>query len=416
MALEEFKFDLLLNSPAFVNDVARGTKQVEYFEKDPNTRQSVRTFAEPPPPYFPVDSRGIRIPSLRGVLEFWYRALLGDLTDHDEIYDRQATVFGSAEGGQGLTIRPAGTPRFKSGELSFDQKPLSYVYLGYGPLQNLTVPDDRGRPLPVATSYHKTQARDAILVEDGTRGRFRFIARGLPRQIEALRKALVLLHLFGGVGSRSRRGWGSVEVEAKGIPKPPSKDLAPWIAATLGEVWKTSSCKAPEDPHFSALSPRAGIFVTKFPLTDYQSVLLTFFEHFERVRSFWKQKPLAVADHTLELKDFKLPREDSITDVPKRLAFGMPYHPSGKKLDMEYQGRRPGVDDVTRRASPLLLKVIRLSNGQHAGVALFLKTETFFGDPKMEIGAVGKDLTQPFPGYDAVDKFFSEGWTKVPLP
>jgi CRISPR-associated protein Cmr1 len=412
MALEEFKFDLLLNSPAFANDVPRGTKKVEYFEKDPKTRQSVLTFAEPP--HYPVDTRGIRIPSLRGVLEFWYRALLGGLTDPGEIYSRQADLFGSAEGGQGLTIRPAGTPRFEKGELSFDQNPLSYIYLGYGPLQSLTVPDDRRRPLPVATSYHKTQARDAILTEP--RGRFRFVARGRPEQLEALRKALTLLHLFGGIGSRSRRGWGSVEVEAQSVPKPPSKDLAPWIAATLGEVCKSGSSMAPAEPRFSALSRETGIYVTRFSSADYQSVLLTFYERFERVRSYWKKQPLAVADHTLEVEDCKLRREESITGVPKRLAFGMPYHPSGKKVDIEYVGRRPGSDDeITRRASPLLLKVIRLGNGQHAGVALFLKS-SFFGDPDMQIGAVGKDLTQPFPGYEAIEKFFSEGWTKVPLP
>lgn len=409
MALEEFKFDLLLNSPAFVNDVARGTRRVEYFEKDSRTRQVVD------PPHYPVDSRGIRIPSLRGVLEFWYRALLGDLTNPDEIYGKQASLFGSAERGQGLTIRPAGTPRFKHGELSFEQKPLSYVYLGYGPLQNLIVPDNRGRPLAVATSHHKTQARDAILIEKGERGRFRFVARGLPSQIEELRKALVLLHLFGGVGSRSRRGWGSVEVEAKGVPKPPSKDLAPWIAATLGQAWKPGSSTAPE-PRFSALSPETGIFVTRFPMPDYESVLLTFFEHFERVRSYWKKRPLAVADHTLEIEDSQRPAEESITGVPRRLAFGMPYHPTGKKVDLEYLGRNPDSgDEATRRASPLLLKVIRLGNGQHAGVALFLKS-SFFGDKDMQIGAVGRNLTQQFPGYEAIDKFFSEGWTKVPLP
>jgi CRISPR-associated protein Cmr1 len=403
MALEEFKFDLLLNSPAFVNDVPRG-------------------MGEGQPPHYPVDPIGIRIPSLRGVLELWYRTLWGHLASADAVYTEQARLFGSTEGGQGVTLRPAGKPQFTSGELSFSDDRLAYLYLGYGPLQNFSGPAG-GQP-PIATSYSKEQVRDAILVDKGHRAKFGFIARGRPEQIEAFRKALILLHLFGGIGARSRRGWGSIEVEAEGVPKPPSEQLKSWVQKTLSTVWQVRSYGAPRGPSFSAFSPETEILVTEKPYSgDYKSVLLKFYQHFARVRSTWKRAPLALQDLQDERDDFNRPAASSITKVPLRLAFGMPYQPGYRKGNrdvwrLEYYGKgaKSPDDDVTRRASPLLLKVIRLSNGQHAGVALFLKTASFFGDPKMEVGAVGKDRTQDFPGYAAIEEFFKEGWTKVPLP
>lgn len=420
--IEEFRFDLDFNSPAFLSEVPRGTKRFEYLKKNQNTRQFERDEAEPD--HYPADPRGIRIPSLRGVLEFWYRALQGDAASSQEVFDRQTKVFGSADGGQGLTIRPAGVPKFESGELCFDERePQPYLYLGYGPLQLLRIPeragDTRGRQ--VVTTYHAKQARDAIKVSDNSRGRFRFAARGTRHQIAALKRALTLLHLFGGLGSRSRRGWGSVEVTADGI-QPPKGNVAPaeWITSTLEDVWGSGRYPAAKgDPAFSALSPGTRICVTRPIEGDYRKVLKWFFERFQAVRSYQQTGSAGVADHALEVSDFNLPPGKSITRAPDRLAFGMPFQP-GKGWTMEYRGSPRGTpsskDDVSRRASPLLLKVIRLGPQSHVGVALFLQAQ-FFGDPNLEIGAVGKDLTQPFPGYGAIDQFLKHpGWTSVPLP
>jgi CRISPR-associated protein Cmr1 len=420
----EFPFALEFNSPAFLGGVPRGKKSLSFLRRN---RAGQNELTPASPIYYPADPRGIRIPSLRGVLEFWHRASLGGAATSREVFDQQAQVFGSADGGQGLTIRPAGLPRFDRGEISFgrNEEPFPFLYLGYGPLQLVRLPRWAGdmEGGPVATTFNKDHARDAIKVVDGQRGRFRFVARGTEGQIKALRQALTLLHLFGGLGARSRRGWGSIEVTAEGLQPPGNGPLADWVASTLAGVWSASRYPAGKgDPSFSALSPVTRICVTQPIDDDYRGVLRSFYECFREVRSYRDGKRLGVDDHTLEVRDFGLPPASSITGVPARLAFGMPYQPVGKNKDwsIEYRGRLPGPgahpEEVSRRASPLLLKVIRLGPRSHAGIALFLQAQ-FFGDSKLRIGAKGKDLTQPFPGYGAIHNFLSgPGWIQVPLP
>ena len=412
MALEEYRFDLLLNSPAFVNDVARGTKKIPLVGKPkPKTVD-----------HYPIDPQGIRVPSLRGILEFWYRSLLGHISDSDAIYAHQAKVFGSTDVGQGLTLRVAGKPCMpEPGELGFESNTQALLYLGYGPLQ-LLKRQFGDSTKNVLTSHNAEHAKDAVPIGEGERPRFSFVARGKKAQLEELRKALLLLHLFGGVGSRSRRGWGSVEVVGDLIP-PPEEDVVAWIQNTLGSVWRTEQPVTKGLPRFSALNSQCKIYVTPVFRGDYRAPLLEFYRHFSRVRSYPTSK-LAQSDHEIEVKDFaalqKSPGQ-AIQKVPLRIAFGMPYQPGHHRVwGIEYRGRPRGGnssdDEVTRRASPLLLKVVRLSADRHVGVALFLKS-SFFGQSDIEVTAKGAGQTQRFPGYQAITDFFTDpAWTKVTLP
>ncbi len=413
-------FELRFVSPAFLGAMPDGVKLVRHMKKNrvgPPTEESAE------PPYYPVDPLGVRIPSLRGVLEFWYRALHGQVSP-SQVFERQEAVFGSARSGQGIRLRPLGAPHFKSGELRFGGHPRhSFVYLGYGPLQPITIPHPRWRDgEPLASTYNKNQCRDAVLIE-GEPSRFSFRAEGTPLQRKELRRALVLLHLFGGLGSRSRRGWGSVEVGVADLEAPPSTGTEDWVRRLLQSALGETSFPPPtvgQLPQFSALGPQSRIYVTKPLSGSYESVLLKFHEHFKRVRAWISddRSKVTVADHDLELADAQNPGL-GVRAVPARLAFGMPYSPKSKSKDwnIEYIGRVPGQkDDVLRRASPLFLKVHRLGKDLHLGIALFLESK-FFGDPKVEIGAKGMPLTQPFPGYDAVLEFFdSPDWRPVGLP
>jgi CRISPR-associated protein Cmr1 len=412
-------FELRFITPAFVGSMPAGEKTVRFLQRDRQSGQMVERTVEAP--YYPIDPSGIRIPSLRGVLEFWYRSLHGHCSSR-EVFARQESVFGSVRVGQGLRLRPLGMPHIKSGELRFSGD-LRYpsVYLGYGPLQLLRVPHpQRPNGDEISTSYNRSQCRDAVLIEREP-ARFHFRAEGSPSQLVELQRSLTLLHLFGGLGSRSRRGWGSVEVVADFLPAPPIESSVPaWIATLLASAGLE---KAPEDapaPRFSAFSPKSRIYVTESLTDGYEAVLFKFHQHLKRVRSWPDRAATAVADHDSELADAQDGR-GAVSRVPTRLAFGMPYQPRFRTADLkiDYVGRVPGqrADDdlVTRRASPLLLKVHRLSRDRHVGIALFLESE-FFGNPRVEIGAQGKPRTQPFPGYAAIHEFFdSKDWTAVDL-
>lgn len=409
--MPELSFDLLLVSPAFLNGAQRGTKTALYMKKTPGGWQPA-----PPKtvPYYPVDDRGIRIPSLRGVLEFWYRSLLAS---SENVFKDQGRIFGSVDFGQGLTIRPAGNPKVEGGELVCVEKEIGariygLVCMGYGPLQTFMTKDE-GR---VTSSHNPQQFRDVVKIDEAARTRFRFVARGTEDQIRALKKALILLHLFGGLGARSRRGWGSVEVSADCIQPMKGKDPAIWFREQLAEVWQAE--KRPDGtlapkPRFSAFSEHTRIALTEPIEGRPEKVILDFFERLRQVRSY-RQSSIGRNDHDLEMRDARQ-SGGSVEGVPLRLAFGMPYQPESRtnRWRIEYRGCLPGRagsedDEVTRRASPLLLKVLRLGPNRHMGVAVFLAAD-FFGNPDLQIGAkaLGPLGPKPFPGYGAIESFMA---------
>ncbi|MCB1035924.1 MAG: hypothetical protein KDD47_19035, partial [Acidobacteria bacterium] len=194
--MPELEFTIRLNSPAFL-----GAAPAEW----PGDSETS---------YFPVDPLGLRVPSLRGVLAFWYRSLLGDL-DSEEVFRRQATVFGAASRGQGVRIVPTGSAHWTSGEIRPPRdRDIRFLYLGYGPLQlEGSGPGPDGNPRYTISSHAGDRPRDGIdVTPNQPRPQFKFLARGSRYQLVELGRALRLMHLFGGVGGRSRRGWGSVAV------------------------------------------------------------------------------------------------------------------------------------------------------------------------------------------------------------
>ncbi len=416
-ARDELTFTLRLLTPAFAGSTPSGTRPVTYLKDGrPDTCS---------PPYYPVDPCGIRVPTLRGVLELWHRSRFGSLGGA-EVYARQARVFGSAEAGQGLSIRPLGHSDFERRALSYRKNVNGLTYLGYGPLQLLRVSDSRNpQGVIIATSHNQSGCHDAIPVERGEPW-FRYRAAGSPAQLAELRRALLLLHLFGGIGSRSRRGWGSVAVSLEKNPiEPAPRDpeaLKTWFEARLAEALggELAAWKGMAEPEFSAFSPWSRVLLTGVSY-NHLDVLDEFCRQLKAVRAVMDGSPIAKTDAGIEKRDADRPA-GAIRDVPRRLAFGLPYHPQHRgRWDIEYLGRSPASpgdagETVTRRASPLLLKVFPVDPTGFVGVALFLRSR-FFGDPKMKVGAKGRPLTQPFPGYQAIDTMLDDsGWKPLAMP
>jgi len=423
------KFSLRLNSPAFAGAVQRGTKTIQFVK---GGRKQTKTVE-----YFPSDRFGLRVPAVRGILEFWYRALCGAKRPQ-RIYEHQGRVFGSTELGQGLSLRYARSPEFESGELVVAETfKEAFLYLGYGPIQRFKVPLGGDRSQVKCSSHSPSGWRDAILLStDEKKCVFWFVAAGTERQKEELRRALILLHLFGGIGSRSRRGWGSVRVEIDeptSIGKPSSVEE---FDEQLLSLWEEVGFEATSQrPRFSAFGPGSRVFRTPAVDGGYGAVLQEFYDRF-RVTRLWRefrdidQSKIAQQDHDLEWEDMTKRR---VSGLPKRLAFGMPYSPRFRKArqaityaqESQLGGGGGGV--AGRRASPLFLKVHRLANGQHFGTALLLNG-TFLGTPGEKIGAaVEVGLQDPPDSYEAIHEFLSptaaspsrdrlSEWTEIKLP
>jgi CRISPR-associated protein Cmr1 len=322
----------------------------------------------------------------------------------------------------------------KPGPLEFRTDPYSKLYLGYGPLQLVRQPSPTNpNGLEIATSYNRNACRDALLIDSTIPTRCSFVAHGSESALRLLQASLTLLHLFGGVGARSRRAWGSVSVVGDFIPaQGPNEDISAWFARTLEGVWALSGTTLPREakvqPRFSAFSSKTQIRLLGPFGGDYTQVLDRFYGRFKEVR-LWKgpggrPSQLARTDHDLERAAVDTPSGDPLLAVPKRLAFGLPYQPRFRdENSIAYFGRpseesEPNRRTIDRRASPLLLKVFRVGPTSHAGVALFLQA-SFFGASDYAIAAKGRSGTQPFPGYAAIAEFLGtdgQPWRKIRLP
>jgi len=335
---------------------------------------------------------GIRPPTLGGLLRFWWRASQPDLAPA-ELKEAEAEIFGAAGrydedghpvSGQRLRIVPASALKpvggaCKGASQSF---PPELAYLGYGPIG--------GGGLTTA----------GLLTTD-YRATFRLIPPA-GKETE-LWKALWLLNAFGGIGSRSRRGWGGVKVTpANGWPaclpnlgESSLEDLSSGLKSGLREVLGRDPASLPDG---SALRHTA--FSKDTSLSIGPSNVLSEVAHSAAAKALMKERQRlgcsrvapkecqgkhgtdhdAVYGLAEDARDGKI--EPPVTP-PTRAAYGLP-HPyflsqldvgkPPKSLDAErkkrWKNRRrsmsfapkggPGGDGMGRRASPLIIKVLSI--------------------------------------------------------
>lgn len=418
MARLDFALEVI--TPAFNNGARWGTRTIE--EYDRQTRRNRTELV----PYFPIDPLGIRIPSLRGVLQFWWRALNAHEakeTDCQDLLEKQGRWFGSTKTGQGLRIVALRNNDFQSGKVTYSTADRFASYLGYGPLQLLRT--ERGN---IVTSYNKSAARDAILTSAGKEPIFSFRAFGDESQLAELRNALMALHLFGGIGARSRRGFGSLNVtikdQADAFFRPAEGNILPWFQERCSQV--LTIAQATTRPPYTALSAQDTRIRILFsnegrPFSTPDDVLRDLFSLFGYNRIYKPppeiekelKKPCcdrAQDDHDASLNTKKA---GSLVqkDVPGRLAYGMPY--ASRAARFGYRGVR-GTEKITRRSSPLFLKVLKVGLNRYVGVAALLWSN-YFRDSGFKIEADAGTISgrvEP-PGPEAILEFLNDPWFTV---
>jgi CRISPR-associated protein Cmr1 len=198
-------------TPLFLGGVAQVPSGVE------DTRDG-------PIPVFRVPAE-IRPPSIRGAMRFWFRALWGD-EESRALREEEARYFGSTATGQcPVRMQWLGKPP-ESRPWPREGLEAGVRYLGF--TLNTHVKED-GSKIRRIREY----------VESGQE--FTLVFRGvdLPA-LKAHWAATWLLGHLGGIGLRSRRGFGSLsiqEVAGCPFPLPLAKDAqsAKEVAATVGE-------------------------------------------------------------------------------------------------------------------------------------------------------------------------------------
>ncbi len=293
----------------------------------------------------------LRLPSFKGVLRFWWRALAwprysGDLAKIQGLEDK---LFGSADGGQSrvlLRLACRSTPPEKKikkkGKLltvaqahgGRQSKPVGNGarYLGYG------VMDTKARLTCacLAPFEFTVQLRCRDLSEE---------------DLALLRNALIALGTLGGMGAKSRKGYGSlvlrslIENEKQCWDAPESIDE---LSAAIGRLQCDREADGfPEYTAFSSGTRHILLSGGKVPL----ELLDRVGREMVRYRS-WGQngKVLNGIDSEKKFKD----DHDLMTDNrpkkhhPRRIAFGLP-HNYGKKEIVPA--------DKDRRASPLFIHI-----------------------------------------------------------
>ncbi|MFA0782113.1 type III-B CRISPR module RAMP protein Cmr1 [Fervidibacter sacchari] len=178
----------------------------------------------------------LRAPSFRGAMRFWLRALLGGVIGDDpkKIFEHESQVFGSTEHASPIKLRL----QAKREGLKWDE---------YNPL--LHKPD------------HEVRFRFKGFVPNQS---FEIHLLGQNQQaVELAQKALQLLCYLGGLGRRSRRGFGSLQITEGelALTAGTAKELADALKwqinsiRQINSILPSSDVPLPNVPRFPILHP-----------------------------------------------------------------------------------------------------------------------------------------------------------------
>jgi len=300
----------------------------------------------------------IRAASLRGVLRFWLRALSAH-----HFRGADYALFGSNSLSSPVTLtvdahRFNATP---SGRFSPE-----ITYLAYGLTRRKQIPC--GSEVSVNVSFVK----------------------GTDKRIKRLFFLSVCgLVVFGGVGARTRRGFGTLSLTAF-EPQDESSEVLSWICVETEEMVRAAEkviheaaelakgFGEPENvlPPVSFASDGAEVYISR---QNYESAETAHRRLGTLMRAFrdYRTSRVARRDHDLI---YRFATSGKIDNVPLRTVFGMPHHYFLRNLEDGVPMSitlTPGATarGITRRASPVLLSVVPTSNG--ATIAVILMRGTF---------------------------------------
>ncbi len=340
----------------------------------------------------------IRETSIKGALAFWWRALnygrfinaAGEKPKKalEAMQKEEQALFGGGDCGQGafllkISKQPEDEPIGAKAVLT---KPGT-KYLGYG----LMEADSERFCIKNGTFELK------IIYKD----------KDLALVTEQLLPALKIFGLLGGLGSRVRRGWGSValqSLEGNGIEWTPPANAGVYKTAIKdivgtptpkGAKWPVTAFAEETDIRLGTLTNENSLIVLDaigIGLQRYRGYRGVGEQNFQADHDWFKEE--SHRSTTGKFCDSK----SVITQVdglPKRTAFGLPHNyfsykgaSDGKNLNMGVSGPN---DKMSRRASPLMIHVHEFQNGIFFGVIAFFPVQ-FLGTRKISVNNSKKDF------------------------
>ena len=312
----------------------------------------------------------LRAPSIKGILRFWYRAIAPDYRDHE------MRVFGGTDEGVG---QAKFLLRLEKHVVTSENTALQGILkaLAYG-----------------------TDGRSRIKDKETFRLKLIFKPKTAPEDILRVKQALWAFTMFGGLGARSRKGFGSLVVTSSmGMEELPT--LNPDInklQQTLNEFIllhvKTNTSALPE---YTCWSKQSRCIITgknKHSAIDSLEWLGT---KIHDLRSTQGENHFSWADEDCKkMKDFS--RGINPISPPLRAAFGLPHNyffrdenPQKVDINLMNENNKKG-----RRASPLFFHIYEKA-GSSCVVATFLPARLIPEGRQVTITAGKRDVKLDLP-------------------
>ena len=272
----------------------------------------------------------LRAPTFRGLMRYWYRALVGGLVGTDSagliaVKELETSIFGATNTGSKVTIRVLEEP-FES--ISFRRSGDGKDYLLWSMEQFTGKP--RRRYIPQDTNFQ------LILSAKNEN----------TRELEQALAAFWLLIHLGGVGSRSRRCAGSLAVEF-----------------VEGDTYKLQFGEQSSKENLQRYLQQGLRTIRKLPSVEPIVVKNAFFDALaQNTCLIWvlhnDGKSWSSSDEAMNAVGTNLQQYRQKKSLQEKSIFGLPLkNVSGK-----------------RRASPLLLRVSKLHGEQYVVIAVLFKT------------------------------------------
>jgi CRISPR-associated protein Cmr1 len=326
----------------------------------------------------------LRLASFKGALRFWWRSLMwAETQDVQKLWKKEGELFGSTEHGQSkVRMRLVDFKPVEEGNRFQWAQLRGCQYLGYGVMNvrgQLTRPMIPGGTFTVDVLPHPKVSAE---------------------QFEYLRKALILLGTVGGLGSKARKGFGSLTLTAlEGEAAGPLPDD---IESRLQKCLPTSLPAEP--PEWTAWSEESKVVRAHLPNASAINLLDALGREMVHYRSWGNNgKVLGIDREGNFQQDHDLMAQpEAARTHPERIAFGLPHNYFFSSTKESY-GVQPA--NKNRRASPLFLHIHQQDSGSTPlGVVSFLPARFLAEEEKIKVhqntvDVQEHDFWQPVHGY-----------------
>ncbi|BCX02767.1 MAG: type III-B CRISPR module RAMP protein Cmr1 [Candidatus Roseilinea sp.] len=330
-----------------------------------------------------ADPRGapeLRPPSFRGAMRYWLRALVG-AAGEQAMRDHEGRLFGvggdaSTAGAVSLRLSQSARPPSQSYTgLANGRAGTGYLWFAARRTRNEA---ERYAIMPTAFTLTLTASR----------------SNQLGRDLEQATAVLWLLTRLGGIGARSHRFAGGVQVSKVQSPHHADslivrlpvranspQSLAQEITEGIRAARRAFDMQNPVVPapdQFDVLHPdRCRIFVLDRVFSSWKQAVEQIGQVYQRFR--YLRRP----DYTV-VKQAMISGQD-LRGTVERAAFGLPipffYRSLGNRTGTLQAKQKD--DTLDRRASPLWMRTVKLSNDQYAVVFTWFKSQ--FLPPNAEL-------------------------------